>query len=44
MQSPSVWPTTLDAIKEGAMTVIQQTLPEEVAMTIRDEVLTRQRD
>jgi hypothetical protein len=23
MQSPSVWPTTLDPIKEGAMTVFQ---------------------
>ena len=44
MQSPSIWPTTLDPIKEGAMTVIQQALPEEVAMTIRDEALTRQRD
>ena len=44
MESPSIWPTTLDPIKEGAMTVIQQMLPEEVAMTIRDEALTRQRD
>ena len=44
VQSPSVWPTALDTIKEGAMTVFQQALPEEVAMTIRDEPLTRQRD
>ena len=44
MESPSIWPTTLDPIKEGAMTVIQQMLSEEVAMTIRDEALTRQRD
>ena len=44
VQSPSVWPTALDTIKEGAMTVFQQALPEVVAMTIRDETLTRQRD
>ena len=44
MQSPSIWPTTLDPIKEGAMAVIQQMLPEEVAMAVRDEALARQRD
>ena len=44
MQSPSIRPTTLDPIKEGAMAVVQQMLSEEVAMTIRDEALTRQRD
>ena len=44
VEPPSIWPTALDPIKEGAMTVVQQALPEEVAMTIRDEALTRQRD
>ena len=44
VEPPSVWPITLDPIKEGAMTVVQQALPEEVAMTVRDEALTRQRD
>ena len=44
MQSPSIRTTTLDPIKEGAMAVIQQTLPEQAAMTIRDEALPHQRD
>ena len=44
VEPPSIWPTTLDPIEEGAMTVVQQALPEEVAMAVRDEALTRQRD
>ena len=44
VEPPAIRPTTFDPIKEGAMTVVQQALPEEVAMTIRDEALTRQRD
>ena len=44
VEPPSIRPITLDPIEEGAMTVIQQALPEEVAMTVCDEALTRQRD
>ncbi len=44
MQSPSIWPATLDTIKEGSMAVVQQALPEDVTMTICGEALTRQRD
>ena len=44
VEPPSVWPTALDTIKEGAMTVFQQALPEEEAMTICDKPLSRQRD
>jgi hypothetical protein len=44
MQSPSIWPTALDTIKEGAMTVFQQALPEVMAMAVRDEAFARQRD
>ena len=44
MEPPSIRSTALDPIEEGAMTVVQQALPEEVAMTVRDEALTRQRD
>jgi hypothetical protein len=42
--SPAIWTTTLYTIKEGAMTVVQQMLSEEKAMTICDEALARQRD
>ena len=44
VEPPSIWPTTLDPIEEGAMAVIQQMPSEDVAMTIRNETLTRQRD
>jgi hypothetical protein len=44
VEPPSVWTTTLNPIEEGTMTVIQQTLPEEVTMTIGDAALTGQRD
>ncbi len=44
MQSPSIWSATLDTIKEGAMDIILQTLPEKVAMTACDKARARQRD
>ena len=44
VEPPSIRPVAFDPIEEGAMAVIQQALSEDVAMTIRDEALTRQRD
>ena len=44
VEPPAIRSIAFDPIEKRAMTVVQQALPEEVAMTIRDEALTRQRD
>ena len=44
VEPPAIRSITFGPIEEGAMTVVQQALPEEVAMTVREEALTRQRD
>jgi hypothetical protein len=43
VEPPAIWSATLDTIKEGTVTIIQQVLSEKMTMTIRDEPITRQR-